>query len=350
ERVVDMAAAPGGKTTHICQLMKNAGIVYANDPKKERCVSLVANLQRMGVSNCIVKRTVEEFQAHAKLQKQLLCAAVDLVDPNSPTGGYIVYSTCSVSVEENEAVIDYILKARRVKLVPLGVSVGSPGLSSFRGQQFHPSLSLHTRRVYPHLNNMDGFFVAKLKKISNEKVERIKKDRSKTNPYVKVWGPEKWSDKSVTEDFLSFEDSHTGETSSGGGEGGPQNGVSPVSKASSKAARDNRQQQQQQQQQQQTKQKKQHNKRKGFFKRKRENQQEEHTAQHKEEGAPPKRHRMQGGPPSQEPGRGNSKEQKQQQQQQQQQQQRKQQQKHKKQQQKQQQHKKQQQKQQKETD
>ncbi|KFH12131.1 NOL1/NOP2/sun family protein [Toxoplasma gondii MAS] len=249
EKVVDMAAAPGGKTTYIAQLLKNEGILFANDAKKERCTSLMANLHRLGVTNCIVscvdgrtlptmlppmdralldapctgsgiiardpsikvKRKPEDFAEHSKLQKQLLCAAVDAVNADSPTGGYIVYSTCSISVEENEQVVDYILTARNVKLVPLGVDIGVPGLSGFRGQQFHNSVPLYTRRFYPHVNNFDGFFVAKFKKLSNKKPERVQKDRRKHNPFVKVWDKEHWTPECMDQ-LMTFEEKETTES------------------------------------------------------------------------------------------------------------------------------------------
>merc|ERR1711915_2222 len=151
-----------------------------------------------------VKRALEDFEEHAKLQKELLMTAVDMVDAKSATGGYIVYSTCSVAVEENECVIDHILRVRNVELVSFDKSVefGRPGFTRFRDKRFHPSMQ-HTKRFFPHAHNMDGFFVAKLKKISNDIPKRPQKDRNREAAVE--WGEEKWT-AALTDGVLTFPD------------------------------------------------------------------------------------------------------------------------------------------------
>ncbi|KAL1964380.1 hypothetical protein VTN77DRAFT_7065 [Rasamsonia byssochlamydoides] len=205
ERILDMAAAPGGKTTYISALMRNTGVVLANDANKQRAKGLIGNIHRLGVKNTIVSnldareafpkimggfdrvlldapctgtgviskdpsvktsKTERDFLAIPHMQKQLLLAAIDSTDHHSKTGGYIVYSTCSVTVEENEQVVQYALRKRpNVKIVDTGLGdFGSEGFKSYMGKQFDPKMTL-ARRYFPHRENVDGFFVCKLKKI-----------------------------------------------------------------------------------------------------------------------------------------------------------------------------------------
>ncbi|EGR52534.1 uncharacterized protein TRIREDRAFT_74356 [Trichoderma reesei QM6a] len=203
ERVLDMASAPGGKTTYCSAMMNNTGVVFANDPNKERAKGLIGNVARLGVRNVIVcsydgrefprvmggfdrvlldapcsgtgviskdpsvktNKDEKDFISLPHMQKQLLLSAIDSVNHASETGGFLVYSTCSVTTEENEAVVNYALSRRpNVKLVDTGIPFGKEGFTSFMGKKFHPSLKL-TRRFYPHAHNIDGFYVAKFQKI-----------------------------------------------------------------------------------------------------------------------------------------------------------------------------------------
>ena len=202
ERILDMAAAPGGKTTYIAALMKNTGSIFANDSNKDRSKALIGNIHRLGVKNTIVcnhdakefpkviggfdrvlldapcsgtgviakdpsvktNKTEKDFMQLPHLQKQLLLCAIDSVDHTSKTGGYVIYSTCSVSIEENEQVVQYALTKRpNVKLVETGLAFGVDGFVSYMGKQFDPKMKM-TKRFYPHTYNVDGFFVSKFKK------------------------------------------------------------------------------------------------------------------------------------------------------------------------------------------
>eukprot|EP00039_Didymoeca_costata_P002023 m.57029 g.57029 ORF g.57029 m.57029 type:complete len:727 (+) comp11076_c0_seq2:191-2371(+) len=214
ERVLDMSSAPGGKTTYLCALMKNTGLVVANDANKERLSATVANIHRLGCTNTIVthhdgrqfpkvmgsfdrvlldapcsgsgviakdqsvktSKVEKDFQRCSHLQKELILAAIDSCNPKSATGGYIVYSTCSIMVMENEAVVDYALKHRNVKVVDTGLPFGKSGFVKHGQYRFHPSLE-KTRRYYPHTHNMDGFYVAKLQVLSHETPANTNKNK-----------------------------------------------------------------------------------------------------------------------------------------------------------------------------
>lgn len=197
QTVVDLCAAPGGKTTYLAALMQNTGVLYANELCKDRTYSLKGNVHRMGVTNCIItnmdaldfsikkvdrvlldapcsgtgiiskdksvktSKTASEIKKTQKLQQKLILHAFDMLKQN----GFMVYSTCSFLVEENEEVVDYLLRNRKNARIDIpDVGIGRDGFTSFRGKDFSNELK-KAKRIYPHVHNMHGFFYVKIKKI-----------------------------------------------------------------------------------------------------------------------------------------------------------------------------------------
>ncbi|MEW6604344.1 MAG: RsmB/NOP family class I SAM-dependent RNA methyltransferase [Thermoproteota archaeon] len=195
QNTLDIAAAPGGKTTFIAQRMKNSGSIIALEPSERRARSMLFNLARCGVYNtCILKMDglyVEKLER--KFDRVLLdapcsCEGVIAKDATRKTshtpqdvdfcssrqdklietasrtvkpGGILVYSTCSFAPEENEMVVDRLLKKfANVTVEPL--KYGSSGLTKFGDMTFASQLK-NTRRLYPHLHDTTGFFIARLR-------------------------------------------------------------------------------------------------------------------------------------------------------------------------------------------
>jgi len=197
EFILDMCAAPGAKTTQIAAMMQNKGLLIANDVSYERIKLLGMNLQRCGVSNHIITimkgqsikglefdrilvdapcsatgairknlNVIKEWNpAQVKrlssLQKKLIRNAYRLLKPK----GVLVYSTCSVEPEENEEVVDYLLRKfddAKVEGIRLKIKRSEP-ITKFRGKEYTKEVE-KCLRIWPQDNNTEGFFVAKIRK------------------------------------------------------------------------------------------------------------------------------------------------------------------------------------------
>ena len=194
ERILDLCAAPGGKATHLAQLMEDQGMVIANDITYERLSILRFHIDRLGTVSVFTSRyRGENFPLRVRFDRILLdppCSAEGTYrgggSPGNPEavrrlsrrqgmlleraiallrpGGTLVYSTCTYAPEENELVIEKPLKQGLVELLPIQLPISYfPGLTEWAGKRLHPDLSKAVR-LYPHFTNSWGFFIAHLRK------------------------------------------------------------------------------------------------------------------------------------------------------------------------------------------
>lgn len=195
--VLDIAAAPGSKTTQLAAKLGNTGLVIANEPGISRMKGLSSNLERCGVVNTILSmkdgrafpkyfpnrfdrilldapctgegtirksRNALDFWSEkgieklATLQKMLIVAAFHALAP----GGEMTYSTCTLAPEENEGVVSHLLEGfpDNAEIVPIP---GGNGIVEFEERHFDPSVA-GTFRIWPHRVDAEGFFVAKIRK------------------------------------------------------------------------------------------------------------------------------------------------------------------------------------------
>lgn len=207
EKVIDLAAAPGSKTSQIASKMQNKGLLFANDISLGRIKILSANLERCGVTNEIITKqnaivlskklknlnykfnkilldapcsgegTLNSnyktgFMLNEKtikklsfLQKDLIIKAIELLEEN----GELVYSTCTHAPEENEEVINFVLEKFKDNIVlekpiiPKEIKTKN-GITNWKEKTYNSEVK-KCIRIYPQDNKTEGFFVAKIKKI-----------------------------------------------------------------------------------------------------------------------------------------------------------------------------------------
>jgi NOL1/NOP2/sun family putative RNA methylase len=196
-KIIDCCAAPGSKTTQIAAMMENKGHIIANDARHARLKSLRGNLDRLGVTNTSVtlrdfksfpntsadlyfvdapcssegtirkKNTVartwkeRDYLRFNKLQNGLLSKACEM----APSGSTIVYSTCTFSPDENEKVVSETLDKYDLKMKSINIENlrSESGITEWNNENYNSEVE-KCMRVWPHHNDTDAFFIARMEK------------------------------------------------------------------------------------------------------------------------------------------------------------------------------------------
>ena len=197
DKVLDVAASPGSKTTQMAAMMKNKGIIVANEVKYQRLKPLSINLQRCGVLNTVlslgygqrikgeydkilldapcsgtgaIRKSLKTLQIYNRgMIKKLSYDQRDILFNSFKIlkrKGTLVYSTCSLEPEENEGVVNSLLEKNDdayLEEIKIKNLKKSEIVRDFEGKAFNKEIE-KCLRIWPQDNNTEGFFVAKIRK------------------------------------------------------------------------------------------------------------------------------------------------------------------------------------------
>lgn len=191
ELIIDACAAPGGKATHIAELMGDQGTIWACDRTTSRLKKLNKTVERLGLKSIQTlagdsrdlpqftnrcdrvlidapcsglgtlhrnpdirwRQTPDKIKELTQLQGELLAQAASWVKPQ----GFLVYSTCTLNIQENQNIIQTFLRTHP------DWQIGDPALTSLQEFSLSPEKGI---QILPHQQKMDGFFMIKLQKQS----------------------------------------------------------------------------------------------------------------------------------------------------------------------------------------
>ncbi len=205
--VLDLCAAPGGKSTLISEYLGRDGLLLSNEVVRQRVFVLSENIQKWGNGNTVVThnkpeefgekcqhlfdclvidapcsgegmfRKDEQARSEWSLQNVRMCAErqrkilMDVWDALKP-GGILIYSTCTFNTEENEKNVEWIAESLGADVLPIDYDPSWGIVESNAGYHF-----------YPHKTKGEGFYLCALRKNNNEPVQTVKlKEPKKTNP------------------------------------------------------------------------------------------------------------------------------------------------------------------------